>query len=108
MFGDDYDLGSINTGMSQQELLQKRRDVKKRRDGKYGKKKKKSKERIINMPPKLLSMGSWDTSPITKLTSKDNSQHSFYKESKDEVHSCAVNVHERVWVNILGKVGHDQ
>ncbi|CAB9529208.1 myosin, heavy chain [Seminavis robusta] len=83
MFGDDYDLGSINTGMSQQELLQKRRDVKKRREGKYGKKKK-SKERIINMPPRLLSMGSWDTSPITKLTSKDNSHHAFYKDGKEQ------------------------
>lgn len=82
MFGDDYDLGSINTGTSQQELLQKRRDVKKRRDGKYSKKKK-NKERIINMPPRLLSMGSWDTSPITKLTSKDNSQHAPYKNGKD-------------------------
>lgn len=82
MFGDDYDLGSINTGTSQQELLQKRRDVKKRRDGKYSKKKK-SRERIINMPPRLLSMGSWDTSPITKLTSKDNSQHTPYKSGKD-------------------------
>lgn len=86
MFGDDYDLGSINTGMSQQELLQKRRDVKKRRDekNKYGKKKK-GKERIVNMPPRLLGMGGWDTSPITKLTSKDNSQHTPYEDRKEEV-----------------------
>ena len=87
MFGDDYDLGSINTGTSQQELLQKRRDVKKRRDGKYGKKKK-NKERIINMPTGLLA---WDNSPITtsitKLTSKDNSQHTPYKDGRDTV-SC--------------------
>jgi hypothetical protein len=82
MFGDDYDLGSINTGMSQQELLQKRRDVKKRRDGKYGKKKK-NKERIINMPPRLLAMGSWDTTPIT---SKHKNQHpSHHKENKSQV-----------------------
>ena len=85
MFGDDYDLGSINTGMSQQELLKKRRDVKKRRDGKSSKKKKShKKERIVNMPPRLLSMGSWDTSPITKLTSKDNSQHALYRDNIKE------------------------
>ena len=85
MFGDDYDLGSINTGMSQQELLKKRRDVKKRRDGKSSKKKKShKKERIVNMPPRLLSMGSWDTSPITKLTSRDNSQHALYRDNIKE------------------------
>jgi len=84
MFGDDYDLGSINTGMSQQELLQKRRDVKKRREGKNNGKKKKQKERIVNMPPRLLSMGSWDTSPITKFTSKDNSHHTLYREDRDD------------------------
>ena len=98
MFGDDYDLGSINTGMSQQELLKKRRDVKKRREGKYGTKKKtksnksKAKERIgiINMPPRMLSMGSWDTSPITKLTSRDNSHHTPYKDnnSEEQVRMC--------------------
>ena len=85
MFGDDYDLGSINTGMSQQELLKKRRDVKKRREGKSSKKKKNhKKERIINMPPRMLSMGSWDTSPITRLTSRDNSQHTPYKDNMKE------------------------
>ena len=87
MFGDDYDLGSITTGMSQQELLQKRRDVKKRRDEKkYGNstssssnsnktksKSKKKKERIVSMPPQLLAKAtSWDTSPITTTTPHNN------------------------------------
>lgn len=86
MFGDDYDLGSINTGMSQQELLQKRRDVKKRRDGKYGKKKK-SKDRIIDIPPRLLaSARSWDTSPITKLVGASNTKNANGNDKVDQHH----------------------
>ena len=59
MFGDAYaDQASVYTGVSQQELLQKnRRDetVQRRKEKKFGTPGKKKKDRIVNMPTRLLN-----------------------------------------------------
>jgi hypothetical protein len=59
MFGDAYaDQTSVYTGLSQQELLQKKRrgeTVRRRKEKKFGTPGKKKKDRIVNMPTRLLN-----------------------------------------------------
>jgi hypothetical protein len=66
MFGDAHaDQVSVYTGMSQQELLEKKRKdetSKRRKDKKYGKQKKKKNDRILNLPSSLREFTSSSTS----------------------------------------------
>lgn len=70
MFSDPVESGSVLTGMSQQELLRRkaREDTKQRKEKKFGRKKKKERTSIVNLPMGLLGLGNKSNGPKESKT----------------------------------------